>query len=105
MLLFDRDARGMTPFMLAVSGRAYPAAITVLEAAQKMAKGISSILFLSSREISFELKMCVCGCKSFECQEQKPRAHWYCKYSTTRSEKEITLKLQGPLTICPVNKF
>lgn len=29
----------MTPFMLAVSGRAYPAAITVLEAAQKMAKG------------------------------------------------------------------
>lgn len=37
--LFDRDARGMTPFMLAVSGRAYPAAITVLEAAQKMAKG------------------------------------------------------------------
>lgn len=25
--------------MLAVSGRAYPAAITVLEAAQKMAKG------------------------------------------------------------------
>lgn len=36
---FNRDARGMTPFMLAVSGRAYPAAITVLEAAQKMAKG------------------------------------------------------------------
>lgn len=35
---FDRDARGMTPFMLAVSGRAYPAAITVLEAAQKIAK-------------------------------------------------------------------
>lgn len=34
-----RDARGMTPFMLAVSGRAYPAAITVLEAAQKIAKG------------------------------------------------------------------
>lgn len=34
----DRDARGMTPFMLAVSGRAYPAAITVLEAAQKIAK-------------------------------------------------------------------
>lgn len=45
-LLFDRDARGMTPFMLAVSGRAYPAAITVLEAAQKMAKGISSISLL-----------------------------------------------------------
>lgn len=43
--LFDRDARGMTPFMLAVSGRAYPAAITVLEAAQKMAKGISSLSF------------------------------------------------------------
>uniref|UniRef100_A0A8C2CXR6 Ubiquitin protein ligase E3 component n-recognin 5 n=1 Tax=Cyprinus carpio TaxID=7962 RepID=A0A8C2CXR6_CYPCA len=39
LLLFDRDARGMTPFMLAVSGRAYPAAITVLEAAQKIAKG------------------------------------------------------------------
>lgn len=37
--LFFRDARGMTPFMLAVSGRAYPAAITVLEAAQKIAKG------------------------------------------------------------------
>lgn len=49
----------MTPFMLAVSGRAYPAAITVLEAAQKMAKGISSILFLSSPGVSFELKMCV----------------------------------------------
>jgi len=29
----------MTPFMLAVSGRAYPAAITVLEAAQKLSKG------------------------------------------------------------------
>lgn len=38
-LCHNRDARGMTPFMLAVSGRAYPAAITVLEAAQKMAKG------------------------------------------------------------------
>lgn len=51
MLVFDRDARGMTPFMLAVSGRAYPAAITVLEAAQKMAKGISSISFhLYSRD-------------------------------------------------------
>ncbi|KAK1896054.1 E3 ubiquitin-protein ligase UBR5 [Dissostichus eleginoides] len=37
-LLSAKDARGMTPFMLAVSGRAYPAAITVLEAAQKMAK-------------------------------------------------------------------
>ncbi|KAJ8353856.1 hypothetical protein SKAU_G00214230 [Synaphobranchus kaupii] len=38
-LLAAKDARGMTPFMLAVSGRAYPAAITVLEAAQKIAKG------------------------------------------------------------------
>lgn len=38
-MLLCRDARGMTPFMLAVSGRAYPAAITVLEAAQKIAKG------------------------------------------------------------------
>ncbi|KAG1932274.1 E3 ubiquitin-protein ligase UBR5 isoform X5 [Pimephales promelas] len=37
-LLSAKDARGMTPFMLAVSGRAYPAAITVLEAAQKIAK-------------------------------------------------------------------
>ncbi|KAG7270745.1 LOW QUALITY PROTEIN: hypothetical protein CRUP_010579 [Coryphaenoides rupestris] len=37
-LLSAKDARGMTPFMLAVSGRAYPAAITVLEAAQKMSK-------------------------------------------------------------------
>uniref|UniRef100_A0A671M338 E3 ubiquitin-protein ligase UBR5 n=1 Tax=Sinocyclocheilus anshuiensis TaxID=1608454 RepID=A0A671M338_9TELE len=35
-LLSAKDARGMTPFMLAVSGRAYPAAITVLEAAQKI---------------------------------------------------------------------
>lgn len=50
-MLFDRDARGMTPFMLAVSGRAYPAAITVLEAAQKMAKGISFVL-------SFVVKGC-----------------------------------------------
>ncbi|OXB57783.1 hypothetical protein ASZ78_011733 [Callipepla squamata] len=33
-----RDARGMTPFMSAVSGRAYPAAITILETAQKIAK-------------------------------------------------------------------
>ncbi|KAK6491509.1 E3 ubiquitin-protein ligase UBR5 isoform X6 [Huso huso] len=38
-LLSAKDARGMTPFMLAVSGRAYPAAITILEAAQKIAKG------------------------------------------------------------------
>lgn len=38
-VVLHRDARGMTPFMLAVSGRAYPAAITVLEAAQKIAKG------------------------------------------------------------------
>uniref|UniRef100_A0AAY5EXU1 E3 ubiquitin-protein ligase UBR5 n=1 Tax=Electrophorus electricus TaxID=8005 RepID=A0AAY5EXU1_ELEEL len=38
-LLSAKDARGMTPFMLAVSGRAYPAAITVLEAAQRIAKG------------------------------------------------------------------
>lgn len=38
----------MTPFMLAVSGRAYPAAITVLEAAQKIAKGTSlTTLYLS----------------------------------------------------------
>lgn len=36
----------MTPFMLAVSGRAYPAAITVLEAAQKMAKGKFYKLFI-----------------------------------------------------------
>lgn len=36
-----RDARGMTPFMSAVSGRAYPAAITILETAQKIAKGKS----------------------------------------------------------------
>lgn len=43
LCLFDRDARGMTPFMLAVSGRAYPAAITVLEAAQKIAKSESVI--------------------------------------------------------------
>ncbi|XP_066547011.1 E3 ubiquitin-protein ligase UBR5 isoform X4 [Amia ocellicauda] len=38
-LLSAKDARGMTPFMLAVSGRAYPAAITILEAAQKITKG------------------------------------------------------------------
>lgn len=42
LCLSDRDARGMTPFMLAVSGRAYPAAITVLEAAQKIAKSKSA---------------------------------------------------------------
>uniref|UniRef100_A0A671M2S0 E3 ubiquitin-protein ligase UBR5 n=1 Tax=Sinocyclocheilus anshuiensis TaxID=1608454 RepID=A0A671M2S0_9TELE len=40
-LLSAKDARGMTPFMLAVSGRAYPAAITVLEAAQKIVFNIS----------------------------------------------------------------
>ncbi|XP_043921583.1 E3 ubiquitin-protein ligase UBR5 [Protopterus annectens] len=37
-LLSAKDARGMTPFMSAVSGRAYPAAITILETAQKLAK-------------------------------------------------------------------
>ncbi|KAJ7338019.1 hypothetical protein JRQ81_010545 [Phrynocephalus forsythii] len=37
-LLSAKDARGMTPFMSAVSGRAYPAAITILETAQKVAK-------------------------------------------------------------------
>ncbi|KAB1257822.1 E3 ubiquitin-protein ligase UBR5 [Camelus dromedarius] len=37
-LLSAKDARGMTPFMSAVSGRAYPAAITILETAQKIAK-------------------------------------------------------------------
>lgn len=46
----------MTPFMLAVSGRAYPAAITVLEAAQKMAKGeLTSWLRTGSLE-TFVLK-------------------------------------------------
>lgn len=57
LLLSHRDARGMTPFMLAVSGRAYPAAITVLEAAQKMAKGqsISYIFFVVlGTALSFE---------------------------------------------------
>uniref|UniRef100_A0A674A799 E3 ubiquitin-protein ligase UBR5 n=1 Tax=Salmo trutta TaxID=8032 RepID=A0A674A799_SALTR len=52
-LLSSKDARGMTPFMLAVSGRAYPAAITVLEAAQKMAKGTSLttlFMFLVEKE-------------------------------------------------------
>uniref|UniRef100_UPI00398F2B03 E3 ubiquitin-protein ligase UBR5 isoform X3 n=1 Tax=Pristiophorus japonicus TaxID=55135 RepID=UPI00398F2B03 len=38
-LLSAKDAKGMTPFMLAVGGRAYPAAITILETAQKIAKG------------------------------------------------------------------
>ncbi|XP_069477553.1 E3 ubiquitin-protein ligase UBR5 isoform X1 [Ambystoma mexicanum] len=37
-LFSAKDARGMTPFMSAVSGRAYPAAITILETAQKLAK-------------------------------------------------------------------
>lgn len=36
----------MTPFMLAVSGRAYPAAITVLEAAQKIAKGERAVPYV-----------------------------------------------------------
>lgn len=59
-LLFNRDARGMTPFMLAVSGRAYPAAITVLEAAQKMAKGISSVSFhLKSMDLIWIENVCV----------------------------------------------
>lgn len=62
MLVFDRDARGMTPFMLAVSGRAYPAAITVLEAAQKMAKGISSLSFhLYLRDFIGVESVFVCG--------------------------------------------
>lgn len=33
----------MTPFMSAVSGRAYPAAITILETAQKVAKGMDNL--------------------------------------------------------------
>lgn len=37
----------MTPFMSAVSGRAYPAAITILETAQKIAKGTSVSLIIS----------------------------------------------------------
>uniref|UniRef100_A0A671LH76 E3 ubiquitin-protein ligase UBR5 n=1 Tax=Sinocyclocheilus anshuiensis TaxID=1608454 RepID=A0A671LH76_9TELE len=45
-LLSAKDARGMTPFMLAVSGRAYPAAITVLEAAQKIAKEDAASVFM-----------------------------------------------------------
>lgn len=42
-----RDARGMTPFMSAVSGRAYPAAITILETAQKIAKGTTVLVIVS----------------------------------------------------------
>lgn len=37
----------MTPFMSAVSGRAYPAAITILETAQKVAKGMD-IIFIKN---------------------------------------------------------
>lgn len=37
----------MTPFMSAVSGRAYPAAITILETAQKIAKGTPVSLIIS----------------------------------------------------------
>ena len=63
VLSFDRDARGMTPFMLAVSGRAYPAAITVLEAAQKMAKGklISHLSALCSKPVCHLKGDCVLG--------------------------------------------
>lgn len=43
----SRDARGMTPFMSAVSGRAYPAAITILETAQKIAKGTIVLVIVS----------------------------------------------------------
>lgn len=63
-----RDARGMTPFMSAVSGRAYPAAITILETAQKIAKGnlfqvLKELFFnldrLSSTYILFKPNFCV----------------------------------------------
>lgn len=37
----------MTPFMSAVSGRAYPAAITILETAQKIAKGTPVSVIIS----------------------------------------------------------
>lgn len=48
LLFFSpRDARGMTPFMSAVSGRAYPAAITILETAQKIAKGTPVLVTIS----------------------------------------------------------
>lgn len=44
----------MTPFMLAVSGRAYPAAITVLEAAQKIAKGELMAVNLSMMQYAYQ---------------------------------------------------
>uniref|UniRef100_UPI00358E0F24 E3 ubiquitin-protein ligase UBR5-like isoform X5 n=1 Tax=Myxine glutinosa TaxID=7769 RepID=UPI00358E0F24 len=45
-LLSAQDARGMTPFMMAVSGRAYPAALTILETVQKITKeeGLSDLM-------------------------------------------------------------
>lgn len=58
----------MTPFMSAVSGRAYPAAITILETAQKIAKGnlfqvLKELFFnldrLSSTYILFKPNFCV----------------------------------------------
>lgn len=39
----------MTPFMSAVSGRAYPAAITILETAQKIAKGTTVLVTATVR--------------------------------------------------------
>lgn len=76
ILLFDRDARGMTPFMLAVSGRAYPAAITVLEAAQKMAKGeLINHLCAYCCKLICHLKGGCYVCKSLlKCQLCLPRA-------------------------------
>ncbi|XP_057195669.1 E3 ubiquitin-protein ligase UBR5 [Triplophysa rosa] len=60
-LLSAKDARGMTTFMLAVSGRAYPAAITVLEAAQKIAKGESGLVEKDDTASVFMEMICPSG--------------------------------------------
>lgn len=48
----------MTPFMSAVSGRAYPAAITILETAQKIAKGTWVLLIIGVFFQKFGISLC-----------------------------------------------
>uniref|UniRef100_A0A673JVP7 E3 ubiquitin-protein ligase UBR5-like n=1 Tax=Sinocyclocheilus rhinocerous TaxID=307959 RepID=A0A673JVP7_9TELE len=83
-LLSAKDARGMTPFMLAVSGRAYPAAITVLEAAQKIAKVVCFQDIFECRTCGLLESLCCCTecarvChKGHDCKLKRTSPTAYC---------------------------
>uniref|UniRef100_A0A8C1SPP6 E3 ubiquitin-protein ligase UBR5 n=1 Tax=Cyprinus carpio TaxID=7962 RepID=A0A8C1SPP6_CYPCA len=80
-LLSAKDARGMTPFMLAVSGRAYPAAITVLEAAQKIAKGeyMAAVFIIYHYNVFKDILYLKCFChKGHDCKLKRTSPTAYC---------------------------